>query len=362
MKTKHIGSLDITRLSAALMVAIFHVGWLSWSNENSPQYALSGGQIQLSIFAHFGWIGRFGVEVFFVISGFVITQSAQSRSAYSFLRSRAARLLPTFWLCSCITLFALILFGQTHWKYLLYVEARSLLMLMPFPQLDIVYWTLAVEIVFYGLVFLLLTARSFDRIEILAASLAIYSLTYNLTRLVGFAPEISKLWLAENGCQFSLGILIWLISSKGHTPWRWIVVILALCGSLISISLICTTLDLNGGHPWQAQLVWISAVLLIALSANAQFEGNTFTRTLGLMTYPIYLLHDDIGCILLKITGMLGVISAAFIAFSAPIILAFLVLRLEPPIRRALLFALDIGHHWIFARKINQEINSTVPS
>ncbi|XZE55534.1 acyltransferase family protein [Planctomycetaceae bacterium SH139] len=48
--------------------------------------------------------GHYGVEAFFVLSGYVIYQSLEGKpSAFEFARARCMRLYPTFWLCLAIS-------------------------------------------------------------------------------------------------------------------------------------------------------------------------------------------------------------------------------------------------------------------
>ncbi|WP_368735457.1 acyltransferase family protein, partial [Klebsiella aerogenes] len=57
----------------------------------------------------FGWVG---VEIFFVISGFVIANSATKSSPAEFLLGRALRLYPAVWVCATATLLVLVLLGH----------------------------------------------------------------------------------------------------------------------------------------------------------------------------------------------------------------------------------------------------------
>ena len=63
--------------------------------------ALDGAKLSagLAPWGSFGWIG---VEIFFVISGYVIASSAEGAAPRTFLRRRAQRLLPAAWVCATI--------------------------------------------------------------------------------------------------------------------------------------------------------------------------------------------------------------------------------------------------------------------
>lgn len=91
-----IGILDGLRLCAALMVVLYHYvafggGW-------------EGSQAQLFpvLFrpSAYGWLG---VELFFMISGFVICMSSWGRSVSHFFTSRVIRLFPAYWLAIAVT-------------------------------------------------------------------------------------------------------------------------------------------------------------------------------------------------------------------------------------------------------------------
>lgn len=101
---RHFGTLDILRGVAALAVALFHL-----SRQEGDA---------------FSWVlnhGHYGVEMFFVISGFVIPLSMQ-RSGYqlprigSFLTRRVMRLYPVFFVVLLISI-ANTYFGKPALAY-----------------------------------------------------------------------------------------------------------------------------------------------------------------------------------------------------------------------------------------------------
>src|SRR6185312_3999042 len=93
---RQLVGLDLIRFSAAFMVMAFHLT----------------GKTPLAATAAWGWVG---VEVFFVLSGFVIAYTAADATSGRFLRNRIVRLMPSVWLCGTITaVFFLFHGGITH--------------------------------------------------------------------------------------------------------------------------------------------------------------------------------------------------------------------------------------------------------
>jgi peptidoglycan/LPS O-acetylase OafA/YrhL len=98
VKNLHFPLLDPLRFAAALGVAVFHLTFWSWA---WPSIGVAPGfehyvaaDLQFQSAASFTWFGWVGVEIFFVISGFVIANSARNVSAREFLFGRALRLYP----------------------------------------------------------------------------------------------------------------------------------------------------------------------------------------------------------------------------------------------------------------------------
>ena len=80
--------LDVVRGSSVLLVVLFHLRYLVM--ESAP------------ILAAFSRYGYLGVAIFFVVSGYVITLSAESnlasgKSPLDFLRNRLRRVYPVYW-------------------------------------------------------------------------------------------------------------------------------------------------------------------------------------------------------------------------------------------------------------------------
>lgn len=150
-----LSNIQILRAFAATNVVVFHtIGVV----ERSFAEASILGNLS-------GW-GENGVDVFFVLSGFVI-QFSYARSPKEpgkFLRSRLIRIIPNYWSWTLVLFFALLLLPQLFPR----LEADSLHLLTSIAFLSgpllasepVLYvgWTLEYEMLFYLLFTLAIAA------------------------------------------------------------------------------------------------------------------------------------------------------------------------------------------------------------
>lgn len=377
--------LDLLRFAAALGVAVFHLMFWSWawsSTGVSPgfeHYVSAGVQFQSA--APFTWFGWVGVEIFFVISGFVIANSASKCSATEFLLGRALRLYPAVWVCSTATFIVLLLFAKGSASEFIVPYLRAMLLIpkgINGQWIDCIYWTLAAEMAFYALVFCSLLTNKIT-LRHLAWGLTIYSGVFNAFSLAVLSGAIRSeilyfvvlmfrvpcaAWLLNHGCLFALGIWLFISACRKWTALEQLAVTVTCLSGAAEIFYFSSYLSLNipaisGQSPFVPIIVWAAAVLLIAVAANrsrrsagtatADAAGylrvrfgtlmRTLLRTLGLITYPLYLTHNVVGSAIIRVLVHAGLDAslAVGIALGMLVLVCWLICaKIEPAIRHLL--------------------------
>jgi peptidoglycan/LPS O-acetylase OafA/YrhL len=142
--TGRVSQLDALRGIAALAVVLFHF-----------TFGFDNGYRILSEDRFYFRYGYLGVQLFFMISGFVILMTIdKTKQPFDFIVSRFSRLYPVYWVCIIITVLATFIM-QVPKQQGMYSVSQVLVnftMLQSFfkvKDVDGAYWTLAIELVFY---------------------------------------------------------------------------------------------------------------------------------------------------------------------------------------------------------------------
>lgn len=162
---KHLFGLDGLRFLAAIAVVGFHFLFRGEAAGDLPQMPLPE---MLKSAAAYGYLG---VSIFFIISGFVILYSAEGRTPLEFFVSRFVRIYPTFVVMMTVTALVVVVAANPRFEVSLEQYGANLMvfsLLLGEPFVDGAYWSIVLELVFYGWVFLLLVIRRLDDIETIA--------------------------------------------------------------------------------------------------------------------------------------------------------------------------------------------------
>lgn len=369
-----IVGIDLTRFAAALSVVLFHYGFLSWHEQ--PSYSLGtraaiGATVTFPEAVPATWWGWVGVQVFFVVSGFVIAMSAEGRSAGAFLRARVLRLAPALWFFATLALVATIAYASLPLSQIVPFYLRSLVLFPTGGWLDGVYWTLVVEVVFYGLVLLLSATGSLHRLEpVIRVWTAVSCLFWALclAALFGLLPDhlsavvdraavsyALRILLVSTGPYFIVGLVLYLIHRHGITRGRLAVLALATCAAEAGIyhyGAVTVAEHAVSASPLVPCLAWTAALVgMMAAIAQAETIQGWLSersarrlRNLGLATYPLYLFHNISGAWLFG--GMLSAGLPRYLALALAVAVAIGVsylfaVRIEGMLRTRIAAVLD---------------------
>jgi len=340
--------IDLVRFACAAGVAAFHLTWMT------PGIAW---------FLPFGWVG---VEIFFVISGLVIANSAQGATSQQFLVGRFLRIYPAAWCAAAIN------YSLYIWEYPSrapgLIQLYYSMTLLPGPFLATAYWTLPIELAFYFLVYSLIVLHGFRHIQPIAILLILWSAPYLIALALNSAGWVHWGWLdfdygwknlslLRHGPYFGLGILIWLFKEKRLGKVGVCAAALAIVLGVMEIYSRAVEVYPNFGHsPFVQQTTWAHlatasivafclaiAAILLSVRFNRRFPVNAVVRRtvrlLGLTTYPLYLLHERVGAFVIYQMGRIGMapLASAMSALICAAALSFLIAWYCEPALRSLL-------------------------
>ena len=345
-----IFGLDFIRFFAASAVFFYHIGFkfFVFPIETPQGHDLMTVMPGWASLGDWGWIG---VQIFFVISGLVIAYSAEGNTAYDFFRSRVARLFPAMFICA--TLMAIIALSLHYFPpaklAVLWLKSVTFFPLGPWITGQI--WTLPVEIAFYGLIWLMIWTRNLKHLELLAYVLASLSLIYWLVFTFSGAQDsfirLTQLALLQPGCYFALGMLIFIVDRSGLTLPRLALGLVCAVTAALQIYATARSERQSMALPDVTVLaynIWIAAMAIIIASLRwktaisaALKPYAAIIRTLGMITYPVYLIHMHTSIPTYIFLLKAGVPAFAGLALTYLVTLAIAVvitLWVEPPLHR----------------------------
>ncbi|MBL8583319.1 MAG: acyltransferase [Rhizobiaceae bacterium] len=330
-----IATLDLLRLVAAVAVLFFHYLFRGGLGDNY----LGEGYPEVEPVAIYGYLG---VNLFFLISGFVIAWSAEGRDWQTFAVARFARLYPGFLACMVITWIVLAVWPHQVFPVSVRQLFANLLIFSPVAGekfVDGVYWSIVMELIFYGWVALALAVGVFSRYKLQIITVWLGLSVIN-EFFIGSYP-LKLLFLTEYGPLFASGVLIHHIASKGRSPEALMLLATAF---LLSSNYLLIGQDYQQTHygvsiPFWGLMIANVVIYLLLIGAvvfRDAVRPTPFIFMLGAITYPLYLLHQNAGYVAIDwMRPMIGKWPAMIVTSVAMFIFSWMVWRIiERPARR----------------------------
>jgi peptidoglycan/LPS O-acetylase OafA/YrhL len=329
-----VQALDLLRLVAVAAVLLYHYGFWGPSSQDVPQVALPW----TASFAQYGFLG---VPVFFIISGFVIAYSAEGRTATGFAIARFSRIYPTFLFCMTLTFLASLTMGPPHFETGLAQWCANLFIAAPalgHPYMDAAYWSLVIEVAFYAWVALLMAAKLFPR-HLDLIILIWLGMTF-ANELTIDAPILEKILLADDSGFFAVGLAIYELY-RGRRDLKLYAIFALSVGTAVFQSLhkLIRLAPHTGGAFDDAVVVAIClgsiAVIFLATRLRRLPLPGGLVLAIGGLTYPLYLLHMQLGYVVLMAFAPADNVWAVAGVIAGIVLLSWIVWRfIERPAQR----------------------------
>ena len=344
--------IDLLRITAALAVVLYHYTFSGYAG-----HLTSVGYPAVSIVTRYGYLG---VDMFFVISGFVVLLSAWGRRPHEFVISRVVRLYPAYWVAVTITAIVAITLSHGLFKVTPVQYIANLTMFNSLPNIanvDVVYWTLWAEIRFYLLVFVLAWI-GISRVRVLAVLWLWLAATAVMEAQVlpaGPAAKIDLIVQSQWSHYFIAGMALCLIYRTGFR-WQLGAILVIAYGNAVYQAIRFAHRVSDRYHQVLHPSVVVAVITVIFIVATlialrvTRRIGRPWFAVAGALTYPLYLVHAYNGFVLFNLLGgvlnrwVLLVAMVGGMGCAAYAINRLVEVRLAPRLKRALERYADAAH------------------
>jgi peptidoglycan/LPS O-acetylase OafA/YrhL len=236
--------------------------------------------------------GYLGVNLFFAISGFVIYMTLdRSQVPLDFVVSRFSRLFPSYWAAVILTWIVVSAVGLQAYEVSWKAAAFNLTMLQAFfsvPDVDGVYWSLQIELLFYIWMLVLWVTGALRFAAYVCIGWLVLAIVAGFSeRIIGIRLpySLSYFLLLDWIPWFAMGMTTFLTLKEKSFKAIHVVVLLF---ALIAIA----------SKNQMPTLVFAPVVFIILFAASRSRVPLLAWKPLvffGVISYPLYLVHEKIG-------------------------------------------------------------------
>jgi peptidoglycan/LPS O-acetylase OafA/YrhL len=344
MDSRRIASLDGLRTVAILAVVAFHYCY-RWGPPLNPESLYPWGTALAGLPGV--RLGQYGVHLFFVISGFVIAMTLERcRTPREFVVRRYARLAPAMLLFSVITFAAMQVIPHAPFaerpawfvSAITFIDPATLNRIAPaigFHSIDGAYWSLYVEFRFYALACLVYFAAR-ERFGLWMGLVSAIACGLLIVRIPLASPLSDNLLIPVFLPWFVTGIGWHAAALEGNWPLG---ALLVSVGTLESCALYAS------GVP-DAVPIGVVVAVAILFAATIWFgpwAGLLASRPIagiGVASYGLYLLHQNVGVAILHslppMTVAGGALTVILVAAGCTAVAVASFRWIEAPLSRAM--------------------------
>lgn len=288
--------LDGLRFVAAMAVVAFHFGFRGFTVDGLQDVSFP----ELVPIAKYGYLG---VELFFMISGYVITWSIEGKSLADFAVARLVRLYPTFWLCAVLSATVISISDNdallVSWQDGL-LNATMLASAFDARYIDGAYWSLEVELQFYVLIAVSVGLFGFERLHrVLLVWMLVGVLCSALQKFAGFKVPFPT---GNHYMYFCLGAGLFFFH-RGRRELATYLLIgfglgLSITHAIHGINWMISHYKVDFNRPLVGALIVVFAAVLAVSPSVSTSTRPALRRILfyvGGITYPLYLIHAYAG-------------------------------------------------------------------
>lgn len=328
---KRLPLLDVTRWFAALFVVLFHCLYMvEHIRENYP------------IIKSLTQYGYLAVQLFFIISGFVIFMSVDNhKSPSKFIIARFIRLYPSYIFSVFFTFLFLTVFGiGNNITALDFIGNFTMLPgYLGLTPMNTAYWSLGIEIIFYSfvaaMIFFIRNTDTMFNLMALWLLVAVANIIYPLGMLEKF--------LALKYCSlFVGGAAIYLLSKKNSLFTALILLVsvpVSVYYALNHSRKLVNLFDYFSYSPFVVSAMIVLSYLWILFCVFSSQRPPFSEKVISIMagsSYVLYLIHETIGRTVIRTHSEYGISLAIAVIVVLVLAAAAITLYFEEPAIRAL--------------------------